>query len=662
MKPTLIAAALLQFVDVPSAFAQVKAFPTAEGFGANAKGGRGGRVIEVTNLNDSGPGSLRACAEATGPRICVFRVGGTIALSSPIAVREANSYLTIAGQTAPGGGIQIKNRGLYITNGAHDVVVRHFRVRQGTDHQPQDINNECEGVLIYSPNSVPATHDVIIDHASIEWVCDDSAQSYGNTYNVTYQWSLIGEGLTPNDYKNLQGQGANSKGANPGGGAGPWTFHHNLFIHTGSRNPYSKGGAGGVTGTLDWRNNLGYNWNACHGNVSLGEYHEYGQFNNDASLRVNFVGNKYIAGPNTSLGCFFGSLGGDQTKVFIQDNINPFCVNGCSTLADMKFFEQNGTTTTFAPIYPVSDSKLRSMTPFPAPAVTMTPASALEAVLTSATSGAGATRPARDSLDARLISELLNRTGDLGRNGAPWPVLASGPAAADADRDGMPDAWELAHGLDPNSAADGPLTSSNGYTNLENYLNELAGDPVPGFSAPPSAGPLTVAFAAPVQGQVVIASGVVAAGAPRADLPVTVKAANAVKIELSRDAANPDCPSCGTPFFTWNAPTSGTDTYSITMCANCFNLAESLPRQMTLHAVAYDGAGGKKQADVTVFVTNQSGPATDLNRDGRTDVADVQLAVNQALVPGTCGAGDVNRDGACDVADVQLVVNKCLGV
>src|SRR5438128_11716951 len=129
LRPLLILAALMLalLLPMPVAAAQVKAFPTAEGFGANTIGGRGGRVIEVPNLDDAGPGSFRECAEATGPRTCIFRVGGAIELQSPINVQAANSYLTIAGQTALGDGIQIKNWFLEISYGAHDVIVRHLR-------------------------------------------------------------------------------------------------------------------------------------------------------------------------------------------------------------------------------------------------------------------------------------------------------------------------------------------------------------------------------------------------------------------------------------------------------------------------------------------------------------------------------------------------------
>lgn len=452
---------------------EVRAFPSAEGFGAKSIGGRGGRVIEVTNLNDSGPGSLRACAEDSGPRVCVFRVGGTIALESTIDVHEENSYLTIAGQTAPGDGIQIKNWYLNISYGAHDVIVRHFRIRQGTDHMPQDINNECGGILVYGPSSDGrAVRNVMLDHISVEWTCDDSVQFYQLVQDVTLQWSIIGEGLTGNDYKNAEGVAANSKGLMAGGMGGRWTAHHNLLIHTGSRNPYSKGTPTGLTElpVLDYRNNLIYNWSACHGNVQLGEYDEYGIPDNDASLTANFVGNKLVPGSSSTIDCYAGGLGGKQTKIFIDDNWTPWCQDDCSTLAQMKFIHWEDPYSTLA-----SDSQYRASAPFDSPLVATTPVSELEAVLVAA---AGATKPKRDSLDARLVSELESRTGDAGRNGSPWPQLESGTPPQDTDVDGMPDDWESGHGLDPSNASDGERVAPNGYTHLENYLNELAGDTV----------------------------------------------------------------------------------------------------------------------------------------------------------------------------------------
>lgn len=456
-----------------------KAFPSAEGFGAYSKGGRGGTVIEVTTLADSGTGSLRACAQATGPRTCVFRVGGTINLNSDIVVRETNSFLTIAGQTAPGGGVQLKNWGLNVTGGAHDVVVRYLKIRKGTDQSPEDINNECNGILIWGSSAAGPTRNVIVDHASVSWVCDDSVQTYSRATEVTVQWTLIGEGLTGDDYRNSVGKAANSKGGLIAG-TGTWrrTYHHNLYVHTGSRNPYAKGQATAIP-VLDFRNNLVYNWNACHGNVAIGENHENSTQGNDASINVNFVGNVYVAGPNSpssTSSCWFGRLGGQSTKIYISDNKTPACSN-CSSLASMKFFAQP-TTLGASPstFVAAKDSEFRAGSAFAVTPVTTTSSASLEQLLTSKV---GASVPARDALDQRLISEMQARTGNLGRAGAPWPVLANGGAPTDSDHDGMPNSWETARGLNPNNAADGAALTANGYTNLENYLNSLTGETAP---------------------------------------------------------------------------------------------------------------------------------------------------------------------------------------
>ena len=468
-------------LGLQDAIAEVKAFPSAEGFGSKALGGRGGRVIEVTNLLDSGTGSLRACAESTGARTCVFRVSGTISLTKSISIKAANSLLTIAGQTAPGGGIQLKNFGIVISYGAHDVIVRHIRVRPGTDGSPQNIN-DCVGILIWSPTTSATTKNIIVDHVSLAWVCDDTLQVYGNTKNVTAQWSLVGEGLTKSDYVNNAGKGANSKGGLVGGGNMLTSFHHNMYIHTGSRNAYTKGGSGGVLGMLDWRNNIVYNWKGCQGQLQIGEYNENFIQGNDASVFINFVGNKYFKGPDSPAGCWLGQLGGRKTKIYIKDNYSPFCTNGCTTLKDMKFSHEESTVwNQGVPTYnsPAPENQFRSLTAFNAPPIKLTALSSLESVLTSSSKGVGAIKPVRDSLDKRLINEFLTRTGNLGRNGAPYPQLASGVPPVDKDHDGMPDSWEVAHGLNPNNASDGSKLAPNGYTNLENYLNMIAGDLIP---------------------------------------------------------------------------------------------------------------------------------------------------------------------------------------
>src|SRR5262245_20501459 len=202
----------------------VKAFPTAEGFGANARGGRGGRVIEVTTLEDSGEGSVRAATEATGPRIVVFRVSGTITLKSAIRVRTP--YLTVAGQTSPGG-VQIKGNGqpegdwgVWCVNGAHDIILRHLRVRMGGSMKHDAGNN-----LLFYGTAEPGVHDVIVDHCSVSWGSDTQLDWYGSYLDrATFQWNVIGECFM---------------GQHIGGNRAPRniTLHHNLYANLGSRTP-----------------------------------------------------------------------------------------------------------------------------------------------------------------------------------------------------------------------------------------------------------------------------------------------------------------------------------------------------------------------------------------------------------------------------------------
>ena len=456
-----------------TAFAQVKAFPTAEGFGAQAVGGRGGTVYKVTNLNNSGTGSLRACMEATGPRTCIFTVGGTINLTSAITVQEAQSYLTVAGQTAPGGGINIGPYPISIFGAAHDIIIRHVRHTQGYASPPPDVNNDCGSFVVFG-NAGINVYNIILDHVSVRWECDDSVQASG-VVNATYQWMLIAEGYDKDkdpfgESKGIIGGGSiqqSSDNAN-------LSVHHSIIMHSVSRNPgYAP------TNLLDWRNNLVYNWYACVSNLALGGTDEQ-IFQSTFKSHANFVGNVYIGGPDSNttdclLGELWRSVG--ENKVYVQNNYTPWC--GGSACAANEWALGWGDATTGDK--PPSEAFFRSSNPFTAPAITMTPTNQVETLLTAQ---AGATKPSRDSLDTRLISELQSRTGSRGREGAPYPSLASGTAPTDTDGDGIPDSWESSHGLNPNNGMDGAATAANGYTNLENYLNELAGDGSP--PAPPT--------------------------------------------------------------------------------------------------------------------------------------------------------------------------------
>src|SRR5262249_518714 len=252
----------------------VKAFPTAEGFGARSVGGRGGRVVEVTNLEDAGGGSVRPAREGSGPRIVVFRVSGPIQLKT--AIRVSTPHLTVAGQTSPGG-VQIRGDGrpdgdwgVWFINGAHDIVVRHLRVRMGGNLKHDAGNN----LLCYG-TAEPGVHEIIFDHCSVSWGSDTQMDWYGSYLErATFQWSLIGECYM---------------GQHIGGDRAPRniTLHHNLYANLGSRTPLVQ-----HADVFDFANNVIYNWGGNNASV-------FGQFALNASAFGNVVGNLWLAGPDS---------------------------------------------------------------------------------------------------------------------------------------------------------------------------------------------------------------------------------------------------------------------------------------------------------------------------------------------------------------------------
>ncbi len=413
--------------------APIPAFPGAEGFGAYATGGRGGRVIEVTNLNDRGPGSLREAAEARRARIVVFRVSGTIPLESTLHI---GSDITIAGQTAPGDGICLKNYGTDLS-GSRNVVMRFLRFRPG---DVQDTEVDALGGR--------GARDIIIDHCSASWSVDECVSFYDNE-NVTVQWCLIGESLYHSvHYKGNHGYGGIWGGANA-------SFHHNLLAHHSSRNPR----IGSLQQNVDLRNNVIYNWgfNSLYG----GE-----------DSTVNVVGCYYQPGPATREGVRSRILdgAGEGGRWYLADNIvagDPAVTTDNWAGVDRPWAEQD---------------VMRAEAPFAtAPVQTQTAQEARWLVLARA----GAVLPKRDSLDTRVVNEVYAGTAHYGgawgeslgiidsqQTVGGWPELLSTAAPVDSDHDGMPDEWETAHGFDLQYPYDGRTdVDGDGYTNVEEYLN-----------------------------------------------------------------------------------------------------------------------------------------------------------------------------------------------
>jgi len=438
--------------------AQQLAFPGAEGYGKYAQGGRGGHVFEVTNLNDSGEGSLRAAIDAVGPRTVVFRISGTIDLQSPLKIK--NPYITIAGQTAPGDGICIKKYPLSID--ADHVIVRYLRVRLG-DESGGD----------YDAVSSRYTKHIILDHLSTSWSVDETMSVY-HCDSITVQWCIIAESM----FKSNHVKGTHGFGGIWGSNYG--SYHHNLFAHHASRNPRMASGSG----YTDYRNNVIYNWgyNSCYGGEKLQPGKP--QF---SSSYFNIIANYYKPGPATRPGNIKYRIANpsfrsetDHGKWFIADNI----VEGYK---DVSVNNWNGGVQA-----KISFEKIKLEQPWPAMSINQqTAIEAYDAVLENA----GAILPVRDAVDVRIINEVrggfatfegvykksqqvadpLKKCGiiDSQKDVGSWPLLKSKTPPTDSDHDGMPDAWERTHELDPYNATDRNTYAADGYTMLEKYLNSI---------------------------------------------------------------------------------------------------------------------------------------------------------------------------------------------
>ena len=427
----VMAFALVAISTLGAAAEPTRSFPTAEGAGAFSVGGRGGKVLFVTNLNDSGPGSLRAALDARHPRIVVFRVGGIIELKTHLDIRSP--YITVAGQTAPGDGICLKNKGLGVTY-THDVVVRHLRIRPGGKQGSQEFDSM----------GVVNSHNVIFDHCSFSWgndeVCSLVVSSGTRLERVTVQWCIISEGL--DWYDHSMGFAVDSKD-------GAVTLHHNLFAHNGTRNP-RVGGWPGHSIDADVRNNVFYNWRAWCG---------YGGAPREGTIHINYVGNYLKAGPSTrtaySRTAFLS--GGNTTSIYSRGN---------------RLHRQVDIT-----VKEVIDVQLHGgrlvANPFPtAPVETDTAQLAYRRVLASA----GAVFPHRDPVDRRIAHQVEKGTGKIINSheevgGWPQYKTVTSDRDIDADRDGMPQDWERIHGLDPERADHGEDPDRDGYTNIEEFLN-----------------------------------------------------------------------------------------------------------------------------------------------------------------------------------------------
>jgi pectate lyase len=434
------------------------AFPGAEGGGAFTPGGRGGKVCEVTSLADDGPGTLRAACAAEGPRTVVFRVAGIITLASPLKINHP--FITIAGQSAPGDGVCV--RGATTEINTHDVIIRHMRFRRGD----MKVRDDALG-----GNPVG---NVIVDHVSASWGLDENLSLYRYmkkdpsggpdkkmpVENLTIQWCISSEALD----KNNHAFGGTWGGVNS-------SFHHNLFACNTGRNPSI-----GMTGGFDFRNNVLFNWR--HRTIDGG----------DGMSRINVVANYFKPGPITKGELRHRIAKADRRrgpgpdagvgKWFVADN---YVVDNPQVSADnwaggVQY--AHDVTIKGELVRSPTEAEARATAPFPAPPITQqTAEEAYELILANA----GATLPHRDPVDLRVIEMV--RTGkvtfkdgiiispaDVGG----WPEYKADVVEQDSDHDGIPDWWELKYGLNPNDASDASKDlNSDGYTNLEKYLNGI---------------------------------------------------------------------------------------------------------------------------------------------------------------------------------------------
>jgi hypothetical protein len=439
----------------PLTKAKVPAFPGAEGAGAWTPGGRGGKVFVVSNLDDRGPGSLRAAVEARGPRMVVFAVAGIITLEKPLAINHP--FITIAGQTAPGDGVCIRGHTTEINT--HDVVIRYLRFRRGNLKSRDD-------ALGGNP-----VGNVIVDHVSASWGLDENLSLYRHMIkgkdgklkklpveNLTIQWTISSEALDLNNHA----FGGTWGGQN-------CSFHHNLFACNTGRNPSI-----GMGGGFDFRNNVLFNWR--HRTIDGG----------DGSSRVNVVNNYFKPGPITQGALRYRICKADARNSRDQyPGFGKWYVAGNHVEGNEKVTADNWAGgVQFAPERKVkgeviprgTEKDVRSRTPFPAAAVrTQKATDAYEAVLAHA----GASLPRRDPVDLRVIESVrtgktTTRTGiiDTPADVGGWPAYKADAAVLDSDGDGMPDWWEKKYGLDPNDPSDAAKDpDGDGYTNLEEYLN-----------------------------------------------------------------------------------------------------------------------------------------------------------------------------------------------
>ena len=478
------------------------AFPTARGFGKYVSGGRGCKVVEVTNLEDDpknpSEGSLRWALTVAGKEnaTIVFRVSGVIKIQpNAQKVRDLRANLknvTIAGQTAPGEGILIRG-GKMNFGGSDNLIIRNLRFRIG-DIDEADLAKPTDSRFIKGAGfGLENAKNVIIDHCCFGWSGEENMTMYDNHF-TTVQWCIVHEGLYDAGH-----QKGNRSYANQWGGS-PATYHHNLLAHNYNRSSRLNGASSTTDDRnvfMEYFNNVNYNWgkkNSCYGGEN-----EAGTY---SSHECNFVGNYYKPGPSTPSGSYFMELSAarsgktlnpNPSRWYFADNV----MEGSSSATNDNWSAiHNNTSYTVAGmksetlVYPSAEVTRLDKCKFDDYDLYRTPTESAEEAYEHVLAKAGTIN--RDQTEQRVVNEVrnkqaqykgttLNKAGfiDSPDDAEGWPTYASATPVVDNDHDGMADDWELAHGFNPADAEDGKLVvSAEGYTALEVYLNSLMGEKI----------------------------------------------------------------------------------------------------------------------------------------------------------------------------------------
>lgn len=460
LKHKIFATGILAMLSLQvSAQEKTLSFPGAEGFGRFTTGGRGGKVLSVTKLTDDGSeGTLRHALEQKGARYIVFKTAGTIYLESPLRIKEGD--VTIAGQTAPGDGITIANYETFVA--ADNVIIRYMRFRMGDQKK---VEGDALGARFIK--------NLIVDHCSMSWSTDETVSIYVNE-NTTLQWCVITESLRNSAHQ----KGAHGYGGIAGGKFA--SFHHNLYANHDSRNPRLGEYAGSkfaLTDLVDFRNNVIYNWG--HNNIYGGE-----------GMNVNIVNNYFKPGPATLT---------RKRIVAIDKNEKPatevykiwgkYYINGNVSEGNPEVTADNWNLGVFNQMkssYNLTDAdknsiKINQPHDIQNNVKTDSPIEAYEKILKI-----GGASLVRDAVDLRVLKDM--KKGTFTYEGSPgskngiidsqndvggFPNLKMGKIPLDSDNDGMPDAWEIKHNLNPKKSDANGRDLDKNYDNIEVYMNDL---------------------------------------------------------------------------------------------------------------------------------------------------------------------------------------------